>query len=472
MDSDRIDRILQNVLKEVTPSEQDKQQTGAILDKVKSATDEVLKPLGFSHLVTGSFVRDTWMPDKKEFDVFILFPKSHSREKLEKQGLDIGKNIVKKLRGSHKIAFAEHPYVRAKVDGYDIDIVPCFKVDSALRIKSAVDRTPFHNKWLSKHLYPKFIPEVRVFKQFCKGQGLYGSDTKTLGFSGYLCELLTINYRTFRNLVESAAKWEPGKVLINLEGFEGFDDIDYLHKKFPKQPLIVVDPVDPGRNVAASLSPENFMKFVFACREFLRKPMRDFFFKKAIQIDPVKLERRIFERRSRFLGFSFKNPDVIPDILWPQLRRTGRRLKDMLEENDFGVVGWDVWTNDFDKCIIFFELESWSLPRYRKLVGPSIFSKKHTGEFITKYKDKGRIWIEGEFWVAEVKRAFREPHLKLKEILATDEKTLRAKGISSYLAREISNKFDILHEREILSHARRYPDFGKLLTSFFEKRVV
>jgi len=89
-----------------------------------------------------------------------------------------------------------------------------------------------------------------------------------------------------------------------------------------------------------------------------------------------------------------------------------------------------------------------------------------------KIQGQGRIWIEGEFWVAEVKRAFQEPHLKLREILACDEKTLRAKGIASYLAKEISSKFNILHERELLSHAKRYPEFGEVMTGFFEKRVV
>ena len=472
MDSDKVDAVLQGVLKEVTPTEQEKQMTGAILEKVRTATDEVLKPFGFSHIVAGSFVRDTWMPDKKEFDVFIMFPKRHSREKLEKDGLEIGKDIVKRLRGKHRIAFAEHPYVRASVDGYEIDIVPCYKVDSALRIKSAVDRTPFHNEWLSRHLFPKFIPEIRLLKRFCKGRSLYGSDTKTLGFSGYLCELLIINSRNFRALLESAAKWEPGKVLINLEGFPGFDDTDYLHKKFPRQPLIVIDPVDPGRNVAASVSPESFMRFVFACREFLKKPSRDFFFEKPFRADPARLESEMLGRNSRFLGFSFKPPDIIPDILWPQLRRTGKRVRDMLADSDFVVVSSDVWTNDADKCVIFFELEAGSLPKYRKITGPSVFSKKHTGEFITKYKDRGRIWIENEFWVAEVRREFQEARPKLKEILSADEQILKAKGIASYLAKEISQRFDILQERELISYARRYPGFGRLLTDFFEKRVI
>jgi tRNA nucleotidyltransferase (CCA-adding enzyme) len=472
MQGDRMDRILQEIMKEVTPSDKEKQQTSTVLDKVRSATDDVIKPFGFSHMVAGSFIRDTWMPDKKEFDIFILFPTSKSRENLEKEGLEIGKNIVRKLRGKHKIAFAEHPYVRASIDGYDVDIVPCYKVDSALKIKSAVDRTPFHSKWLSKHLFPKFVPEVRLFKRFCKGQGLYGSDTKTLGFSGYLCELMIINYRNFRSLIGAAANWEPGKVLINLEGFAGFDDADYLHKKFPKQPLIVIDPVDPSRNVAAAVSPENFMRFVFACKELINKPSSEFFFQKPFKPDPKKLESEIMGRNSKFIGFSFDAPDVIPDILWPQLRKTGKRVSDILEQHDFNVTGWDVWTNDMDKCIIFFELETPTLPKYRKLIGPSIFSKKHTGEFIAKYKDKGRIWIEGEFWVAEIRRQFQEVRPKIKEILTTDETTLKAKGVASYLSKEITKGFSIMQERELISHARRYKDFGRLLTDFFEKRVV
>lgn len=469
---DRIDTVIQQIAKEVTPTEEEKQQTSVVLEKVRVATDEVIKPHKLSHMVAGSFARDTWMPDKKEFDVFILFPKNHPREKLESQGLDIGKEIVSKLKGQHRIAYAEHPYVRAVVEGYEIDIVPCYKVDSALRIQSAVDRTPFHNEWLSKHLFPKFIPDIRTFKRFCKGQGLYGSDTKIMGFSGYLCELLIINYRSFRKLVEETAKWEPGRVLINLEGFRGFDDVEYLHKKFPKQPLVVIDPVDPGRNVAAALSAENFMRFVFACRQFLQNPSREFFFEKPFEVRITRIEADMLSRNTRFLGFSFRCPDVIPDILWPQLRRTGRRIKNMFEDSDFDVMGWDAWTNDTDKCIIFYELENQFLSRYKKIVGPSIFSKKHTGEFIEKYKEKGRVWIEGEYWVAEVKRDFQEPRPKLREILKEDEQALRAKGIASHLSKEISKKFNILAEKELVSHAKRYPEFGKLLTNFFEKRVV
>jgi len=61
------------------------------------------------------------------------------------------------------IAYAEHPYVRAQITHkteskpaekivYDVDIVPCYAVKKATEIKSAVDRTPFHNKWLEKNL--------------------------------------------------------------------------------------------------------------------------------------------------------------------------------------------------------------------------------------------------------------------------------------------------------------------------------
>ena len=44
--------------------------------------------------------------------------------------------------------YAEHPYVNAIFDGFEVDLVPAFGVESAASIKSAVDRTPFHNNYI------------------------------------------------------------------------------------------------------------------------------------------------------------------------------------------------------------------------------------------------------------------------------------------------------------------------------------
>jgi tRNA nucleotidyltransferase (CCA-adding enzyme) len=188
-----MDGILRKVLKKITPTDKERKELVGVLNKLTDAADSIIEPMGLDKTIAGSFIRDTWLTDKKEIDLFIMFPVSCSRLELEKLGLEAGREIVRKLKGKYEIAYAEHPYVRGKINGFSVDIVPCYKVKSASKIISAVDRTPFHNIYIAKNLKPEMSKEVRLLKQFCKSIEVYGSDIRTLGFSGYLCELLTIN---------------------------------------------------------------------------------------------------------------------------------------------------------------------------------------------------------------------------------------------------------------------------------------
>ena len=146
--------VLEKVLKRVTPPERERERTGRVVKEALEAAERILKPSKASPVLAGSYTRDTWMPDKKEFEIFMAFPEGVPREELEKKGLSLGKRIVKAMKGSFMIAYAEHPYVRAKIKGFMVDIVPCYKVKNAEKIRSAVDRTPFHNRYVSQKLDP------------------------------------------------------------------------------------------------------------------------------------------------------------------------------------------------------------------------------------------------------------------------------------------------------------------------------
>jgi tRNA nucleotidyltransferase (CCA-adding enzyme) len=484
----KVHQILTEILQKITPTEKEQDETKLFLEKVMKSASQILKQYKLSYTLAGSYMRNTWLTSKKEFDIFIMFPESCPREKLEKTGLEIGKKITKKLNGEHVIAYAEHPYVRAKVytksvleksgllgksipksASYDIDIVPCYSVKSAQKIKSAVDRTPFHNRWLSENMSPALAPEVRLLKQFAKGIQIYGSDTRVLGVSGYLCELLIVNYKSFKNFLDHTSKWEAGQVFIDLEEHHK-EDREPIMKEFRNQPLIVIDPVDPRRNVASSLSPENFAKLVKSSRDFLEKPDEGFFFPRKEKVSPGELKKLADRRGTRFLAVKFRRPGTIDDILWPQLRRTARRLSDILKENEFITYGTYSWADSKD-CLLVFEMEVWSLPKVRKLVGPFVFSKKHSEEFITKYSSQ-RIWVDGIYWVAEVPRKFSQAEDKLKDSLKDSESNLKSKGIASTPAKTIAQKFEILKAHEILEFAKKNQDFAEFLKSSITKRVV
>lgn len=468
---DRKDRILQDVLDKISPTSKEQEKTQDLVDKVVAATRKAISGTNLDHVIAGSFTRDTWMKDKREFDIFIRFPVSAARKALEERGLELGKRIAKLLKGKPTVAYAEHPYTRIRVKDYDVDVVPCYRVSSAMRIKSAVDRTPFHNDWLSHHFLKKLAPEVRLLKQFCKGRGVYGSDTKTQGFSGYLCELLIIQYRTFKNLVLKAPGWRPGKTVINLEGVYPIGDIKALHKKFPKQPLLVIDPVDPGRNVAAALSPENFMRFIKSCRMFNKTPSTEHFFAPPPKPVISQVDSDLSDRRTRLIGFSCPAPKVIEDVLWPQLRRTARRIHDILHDQGFLVHGYDVWS-DGETCQFFFEMEVSELPRIRKIRGPSIFAETNSRNFLDKYDPGNRVWVDGEYWMAETARPFREAHSLLKNTLKATEQELKSMGIASYIAGEIAKSHKVMRRRDILAFARRNKPFGQFLQDHLEKNTA
>jgi tRNA nucleotidyltransferase (CCA-adding enzyme) len=466
---DKIDSTLQQVLSDITPPEQERKQTSEYIERIKKAVESAIKPKGLTYTFAGSYIRDTWMRDKKEFDIFILFPVSTKRERLEKHGIEIGKQIVQSLRGKSKIAYAEHPYVRGRIGKYDVDIVPCYKVSSAYKIKSAVDRTPFHNEWLSRHFLKSMSSDVRLMKQFCKGIGVYGSDTKTEGFSGYLCELLIISYRSFKNLVTRASNWKPGKTIVDLEGT--IRDVESIHRKFPRQPLIVIDPVDPGRNVAASLSPRNFIHFISSCRKFMKKPGLEFFYYQPQKFIGKETEALLKKKNTLVFGVSFRSPKIIPDILWPQLRKTTNRLRDIIESQDFMVMNSSVWSNEKDRCIIVLELGVWDLPSMRKVRGPSIFTEKNSQNFLKKYVPLGRVWVDDEFWFSEIRRDIKNAQDLVKSKLSSSEAILKSIGIASHPAKEIAKRFELLKERELISLARHNPDFGDFLKDFFERNV-
>lgn len=457
-----MEKIVRKVLKKIVPSKKERETFEKVLAKVVKTADDVIKPYGLEKTITGSFIRDTWLTDKREVDLFILFPEEYPREKLEKDGLALGKKIIKKLGGRYEIAYAEHPYVKGKFEGFNIDIVPCYKVASASQIKSAVDRTPFHNEYIMKNLKPEMTNEVRLLKQFCKASGIYGSDIRTQGFSGYLCELLIIKYKTFINLVKNAKDWDFG-VFIDLEKHSKFTKDD---ERFKGQPLIVIDPTDPKRNVAASLSPENFIKFVEKCRVFVENPSVSFFEIKKKMLTKKMLKRYLKKRGTYLFIIRFKRPNVVDDILWSQMRKTSVRLSNLLKEYDFEVFEKDVWADE-KYAYLIFEMKTFFLPPLKIVRGPPIYSKKHVEEFRKKYGKKA--YIEGNRWFAEIKREYVKCTSLVKDFLKKSEKKLLVLGVRSYLAKEISKGFNILEGDKIEKLLEKNKELSVFLRSYFDK---
>jgi len=242
-----------------------------------------------------------------------LFPSKFLKEDIAKNALSIGKKLLKKTEES----YAEHPYIRGYYKDFYIEIVPCYKIEKASQKLSAVDRTPLHTKYIKEYLHEKQKQEVRLFKQFLRGIGCYGAEAEIEGFSGYLCEIIILRYKTFKKVIENAQNWKKGeKLTLTKEKIPSFET-----------PLSFIDPVDTNRNVASALSDEKFDLFVKACMEYLKKPSINFFFPNKIQPwSIVKIKNEIKRQKSRYIGIKFDKPDVIDENLYPQIRKAARSI--------------------------------------------------------------------------------------------------------------------------------------------------
>jgi len=357
MPSQKTREVLKEVLKKIKPSVGQRKKFNSLSTKLLEAVNRESARFRGKAIIAGSLTRDTWLPSKNEFDVFVIFPKSISEETLEKYGLEIGKKVIEDLGGTWRIEYAQHPYVRGSIGNVDVDIVPCYEVESGEKIQSAVDRTPFHVKYLDKNLPRQLSDDVRLLKAFLKANEIYGADTKTEGFSGYICELLVINYGRFKGVLQGVNEWKPREI-IDIEKYWEEKDCKKLRKGFKDEILIIIDPVDKNRNAAAAISAENFYKFKKIAKEFLKEPRSELFFKKSFKpLTEKELKFHLQNRGTELFIIKFGKPDVVPDILWPQLRRATKRLEGILKEYEFKVHRSDSWSDEKDICAILLEME-------------------------------------------------------------------------------------------------------------------
>jgi len=417
--------VTKQVLQRITPSEKERREVADFTTKLA----ETAKSMDLEAIVCGSIGKSTWLAGDHDIDLFVFFSPNTTREQLEKLGLEIGKRLVTKMGGKWQIKYAEHPYVHAIIKDFDVDVVPCYKIAKGEPIRSAVDRSPLHLEHVNKNLKPEQQANVRLLKQFCKGIGVYGADAKTQGFSGYICEILIMHYGSFENVLKTAAEWRPPYAIGNGD-----------HRKFDN-PFIVIDPVDPNRNAAAAISAENFARFVFSAEQFMKTPSTAFFFPKAQKLSANET-KKLRQRGTRFVAVVAPRPDVIDDVLWPQLRRARHRLVKELEQNEFKVIRSFEWASghkEGDKkseMALVFELEVWSLPPVQRMHGPPIAAHEHSSKFLEKY---GRPlfgpFVDGQgSWFIEKARTFKTADELLGKFLSHSTAALEQSGIPNFVA--------------------------------------
>ena len=447
-----LNAIRASIIPSIRPSDKERHRLKTLAQRLIERINSIGKAEGLNvkGILVGSSARGTWISGEHDLDIFILFPPHVERHYLEEKGLYIARKIA--LEGdSFEERYAEHPYIHAVIDGFEVDLVPAFNVENASRIKSAVDRTPFHNKYVESRIRG-LEDDVLLLKQFQKGIGVYGSELKTHGFSGYLVELLVICYGSFEKVLKAACDWKFG-TLIDIEN-HGI----IIHK----DPLIMIDPTDPARNVAAALSLDNMGIFMDRACDFLEVPDGSYFHPTILQpLLDKDLEDLISTRGTSLIAVGFEAPDEVEDVLFPQLYKLEDSCHEMLERNDFRVYNSGVWAKE--RAIVLYELESAKLPNVKKHTGPYVGTKEHASAFKAKYDGANKlsnVYIRNGKYMVEIPRKYsRARKLVESEILKC--------GLGKHIGVSMKKKFNVMENLEILSV--KDEGFRIFLRRFFDK---
>jgi len=382
------------------------------LREVKEIASELLKKLGKATnrevVLAGSVAKGTFIAGEGDIDIFVLFKKKIEKERMKKYLENAFKKAFPGV--NYQMNYAEHPYIRFHYKGRRADVVPAYKMGAGQRVFTAVDRSVLHTKFVLKNLREKQKDEVRLLKKFLKAAELYGAEIKTEGFSGYLCELLIIKYKSFANLMRAASGWKL-PLVIDQRGYWKKTEHPFLFKKFNKS-LVVIDPTDKNRNVAAPLSESNLRKFMRLARQFLKNPAEKYFFQQPSFDEKLK--------RLRKKGFvtiiRLPKPEVVDDVLWGQIKKLSNALAKGLES----YLVKEIIAEADREITIAIGSRNVTAGGLVEIRGPPLELKEHVSRFVKAHK-KNKLLRKKGIMVAVDKKPKKDIIRAVEEILKENE---------------------------------------------------
>jgi len=374
----------------------------------------------------GSYAKGTWLPEKTDIDIFLKFKKSTTEKKFVSIAKKIGFDSMKKFKPY--VRYSEHPYVEAHIKGTRVNVVPCYDVEKG-KWKSAADRSSFHTKFMLESLTGQMKDDVRLLKQFLKSGGVYGAEIARQGFSGYVAEVLVWNFGSFENVIKKISKIKLGDV------------IGKASKKF-ETPIVIIDPIDGNRNLAAAISTENIGKFVLSCRAFLKKPSLSFF----------KSRSSSKKNLRDVIVVKFNYSPRSPDIIWGQIKRAANSLATQMEVEGFKVLRNGAATDEKKEAALFFVSQALEIEKNMIREGPKFFSESDSEKFIAKNFKKGEImWIDNKGKILSLqKRKTNNAKSFLNDLLKNH---INKSGIPKGLKNDFKKGFKIIPGNKITNRA-------------------
>ena len=347
--------MFEKILKTLKPSKNEALEVSKKVDEFLLKLNSKL--VDAKAIVGGSFAKGTWLRNKHDIDIFIIFNNNLDISlKLEKTV----KSIFKKYERIH----GSRDYFLIQYKKLSFELVPVLKIKNALEAENITDVSPMHVDFIKKHTDEKLRDEIRLAKYFMKVNNCYGAETFIGGFSGYLVELLLIYYKSFMNLINQSSKWS-NQVTIDINQNSIFSS----KQKFP---LTVIDPVQPNRNAAAGLREERFNNFINLSKEFIKNQNESFFKEKRINLKEYNLIFKVTPLKGN------------TDVVGTKMLKAFEKINSNLKSQSFTILdsGW-YWKKE---ACFYFKIKDRNLDKTIKHYGPPIKFKEDCNKFKQKYK--------------------------------------------------------------------------------------
>jgi len=380
----------------------------------------------------GSIAKNTFLKNDHDVDLFVRFASRYPDEELS----DMLETILKETFPKQAInrIHGSRDYYQFKLNELDYEIIPVIKLHKSNfhESRNITDFSPLHVEWTGKHIAqkPELSDEIRIAKQFCKANNVYGAESYINGFSGHIVDILIIYYGSFLSLIKKFSSIDEvsikSPIIIDTERALA-NPLKELNKS-KISPLIIVDPVQSTRNAATALGKEKLLVFIDACKRFIENPSKDFF-----EMNKFDLKKKINEMKNKnesckLILIKIKTLDGSKDVVGTKVYKVYADLIKQISLNDFKILD-SFWNFDFKKksSIILYAFDKEKLSETLERIGPPLNSKIDVQKFKEKH-DKTRI--KGNRIYSTIKRKYVIPEKLLKDLFEEKYISDRVKGIS------------------------------------------
>jgi tRNA nucleotidyltransferase (CCA-adding enzyme) len=225
---------------------------------------------------------------------------------------------------------------------------------------------------------------------------------------------------------------------------------------------VVVDPTDPGRNVAAVVTPDNVARFQHHARELLDDPREALFeLDDPEPLAPGAVRDQLVARGTTGLAVVFEAPDLVDDQLWPQLEKSRAGLADELDRRGFDVFRSTALADG--RAALLFELAVPERPAVERHEGPPVHVREHARGFYEKYADTDAYgpFVDGDRYVVEREREFTSA-----AALCRSERLFDV-ALGTHVESELREGYEVLVGEDVAALA---DSFGTELARYFAPR--